>query len=279
MKTVISASRRTDIPAFYLPWFMKAIRNGEVTIRNPVYRNLSIRVNLHPEKVAWIVFWSRNYASFLKNHSLFSDYELFFHFTIISHHPVLEKHNLQQRQTVKQMESLVKIYGPDRITWRYDPIVIWRDADQIHTNYKSENFKDLCEQFSRLGIKRCYFSIVTPYLKFRQRFKKKYPRSILLSGQEGGIEHILENMREMAGNNGISLFSCCNDALIGNNIYKGRCISGHWLNQLNNSARVSEAKHPTREDCGCTRSVDIGDYIMHPCHYGCIYCYANPVWE
>jgi len=279
MKTIISASRRTDIPAFYLSWFMQAIRDREVTVHNPIYRNLTTRVNLHPDKVAWIVFWSRNYAYFLKNRSVFSDYELYFHFTIVSHHPVLEKHSLQQRKTIKQMESLVKYYGPDRITWRYDPIVIWRDTDQIHCNYNSDNFKFLCEQFSGLGMRRCYFSIVTTYLKFRQRFKKKYPGSNLVSWQDEGMEHILKDMQDTAANNDIDLFSCCKDALIGNNVYKGRCISGHNLNQLNNNARVSEAKQPTREDCGCTRSIDIGDYIMQPCHYGCIYCYANPVWE
>ncbi len=279
MKTVISASRRTDIPAFYLSWFMDAIRVGEISVNNPLYRNTITRVELNPENVSWIVFWSRNYKNLIKNHSFFSDYQLFFHFTIISHHRVLEKYFLKQKIALKQIASLVKFYGPNRIIWRYDPIVIWKELNQIHTNYNSENYRYLCEHISGLGVHRCYFSFATPYLKFRQRFKKKSPESILLSPEESNLDIILRDMRDIAAGYGISLYSCCNDDLIGNNTFKGKCISGSLLNNQYPGSRVSEAKHATRQDCGCTRSIDIGDYIRHPCPSGCIYCYANPVWE
>ncbi|WP_456443299.1 DUF1848 family protein, partial [Caldithrix abyssi] len=66
MKDIISASRRTDIPAFYLNWFIQRIREGFVEVQNPFYPQAVKRVLLDAEQVEWIVFWSRNYSHFLK---------------------------------------------------------------------------------------------------------------------------------------------------------------------------------------------------------------------
>ena len=128
MKTVVSASRRTDIPAYYLNWFMDRIREGEVSVQNPLYRRNFTRIDLSPESVEWIVFWSRNYANFLRNRSFFNNYRLFFHFTIISHHPLLEKIKLTQSKAIGQMEELIKYFGSDNLIGRYDPVVCWKDG-------------------------------------------------------------------------------------------------------------------------------------------------------
>jgi len=277
MKTVISASRRTDIPAFYLNWLIQVIKSGGVKVQNPVYKKMSMHVDMRAQSVEWIVLWSRNYAHFLKKHLFFSDYQLFFHFTILSHHRLLEKRNLPMAEAISQMESLIRYYGYDHIIWRYDPIVCWCENKDIFTNYKKNDFDYLCRTFSSMGIRRCYFSFVTMYSKFKRRFEKKYPRLDLLSNREKIFRNVLNEMREISDHYNIRLYSCCNDHLIGLNTYKGSCISGNILNTLNDKNRVTEAKAPTREDCGCTKSIDIGDYLKHPCYFGCMYCYANPV--
>lgn len=279
MKTVVSASRRTDIPAYYLNWFMDRIREGEVSVQNPLYRRNFTRINLSPESVEWIVFWSRNYANFLRNRSFFNNYRLFFHFTIISHHPLLEKVKLTHSKAIRQMEELIKYFGSDNLIWRYDPVVCWKDGGKITTNYSKTDFELYCREFSALGVKRCYFSYVTDYTKFKRRFQKKYPSLKILPGNKKIFYPILEEMREIAGNSEIVLYSCCNNTFLGSNTEKGHCISGALLNHLAGQRIVSEAKTPSREDCGCTRSIDIGDYLNHPCYFGCIYCYANPIWE
>ncbi|MHC1592009.1 MAG: DUF1848 family protein, partial [Candidatus Helarchaeales archaeon] len=58
MKTVISASRRTDIPAFYLDWFIERIHEGFVDVKNPFYPKQKSRVSLRKEDVHSIVLWS-----------------------------------------------------------------------------------------------------------------------------------------------------------------------------------------------------------------------------
>jgi hypothetical protein len=277
MKTVISASRRTDIPAFYLDWFIDRIRAGRVVVQNPVYKAHRYAVDLRPEAVEWIVFWSRNYKRFLERRDAFADYNLFFHFTIVSHHPQLERLRVSPGQSLKQIEKLATYYGPQRIIWRYDPIVIWQDSGKIHTNYSAADFKNWCRQLSNWGIRRCYFSFVSPYQKFLRRFNQKFPEYTLLAFNTSAGKEILSGLKDLAGTYGIELFSCGNDNLLDSQVSKGHCISGELLNRLAGESRVSTAKAPTRRDCGCTKSIDIGDYLLQPCRYDCIYCYAQKV--
>lgn len=276
MKTVISASRRTDIPAFYLNWFMDAIKSKSIKIQNPFYKKNYTAIDLSPSSVEWIVFWSRNYDNFLKNIHFFDEYNLFFQFTILSHHPVLEKTVLPITKAISQIEKLVLQFGKNRITWRYDPIVFWKESNTIQTNFNKNEFKFLCEKMQSFGISRCYFSFVTNYTKFKKRFNKKYP-NFGIEENQSNYYNVLKSMKEISKYYQINLFSCCNDVLVDNTIQKGSCISGHLLNSISGSKRISEAKVPTRPDCGCTKSFDIGNYNQQPCYFGCIYCYANPV--
>ncbi len=278
MKTIISASRRTDIPAFYLDWFIKAVRAGKAKVQNPVYKAQYFEVDLRPEQVEWIVFWSRNYQRFLKRRETFADYNLFFHFTILSHHYQLESSQLPAVQAMKQVEKLAGYYGPERIIWRYDPIVIWQESAEVLSNYSPQEYEDLCRQMSGLDIHTCYFSFVTPYQKFLRRFKQRFPDHRLVSYKRSAAaaQRILSGLKEAAAKYQVELYSCCNDKLVDPVIKKGHCISGELLNRLNGNTLVSQAKAPTRSDCGCTRSIDIGDYEQQPCYFGCMYCYANP---
>ena len=64
-RIVLSASRRTDIPAFYMPWFMKQIKRGVFEVVNPFNRQVRT-VPATPADVHTIVFWSKDFGLFLK---------------------------------------------------------------------------------------------------------------------------------------------------------------------------------------------------------------------
>lgn len=276
MKSVISVSRRTDIPAFYLKWFMEAIKAGQIEVTNPLYRRNSRIVKFDPDHVHWIVFWSRNYAHFLRSKDFFKDYQLFFHFTILPKTD-LEKSGISLGIALDQIKQLSQTYGPERIIWRYDPIVHWIENKKIRSNHDPKKFESLCRHINSLGIKRCYFSFVQSYQKYQRRFAKAFPNRQTYNLQLNEQMTILDQMIDISSKYNIVLYSCSNDKLLENRkIQKGHCINGSLLNKLDPSERVSEANASSRQDCGCTRSIDIGDYINHPCHYGCIYCYANP---
>lgn len=70
---IISASRRTDIPAFYMPWFMNRLREGYVAYPNPFSGQIHT-ISVAPEDVHSIVFWSKNYAPFLPHMDELSSY-------------------------------------------------------------------------------------------------------------------------------------------------------------------------------------------------------------
>lgn len=276
MKTIISASRRTDIPAFYLEWFIKAIRTGSVEVRNPFYRQTKRVVDLSAKSVGWIVFWSRNYGHFLKKREVFSEYNLFFHFTILP--PCkLEKSPFPLANSLAQIEKLVQFYGAERIIWRYDPLVFWSENNQTKTNHDPQQFNFLCREIGQMGVSRCYTSMVHPYKKFSARFKKHFPEDELINPEIQQRLDPLSEMSQIARTHGLTIYACCSDDLLqAEGVKKGHCIDGSLLSQLKPSQPVSRAKAPSREQCGCTLSIDIGDYQMQPCYFGCLYCYANP---
>lgn len=56
---IISASRRTDIPAFYWEWFQKRLQEQYVLVRNPLNLHQVSRISLRPEVVDGLVFWTK----------------------------------------------------------------------------------------------------------------------------------------------------------------------------------------------------------------------------
>ena len=85
-------------------------------------------------------------------------------------------------------------------------------------------------------------------------------------------------MAELADGQGISLASCAHDYLVSSRVAKARCIDPAFLFQVADSVEKKEAvkklkMSPTRKECGCAASFDIGAYDT--CDHGCVYCYAN----
>jgi hypothetical protein len=274
MKKVISASRRTDIPAFYLKWFMQRIKLGYLDVANPFNRNQLKRVYLSPDHLAWIVFWSRNYQFFIKNQDFFNDYQLYFHFTINPQHAILEPGMLKPSSALKQMETLARKYNPDRIMWRYDPIVFYRRNNLVETNHKMRVFREFLRSMSQFGIKSCMISVMTIYSKNIHR-AQKIPNFQFISPTKKLENLILRKIVDEAEKYNVKIFCCSNDRLLDiQGLMKGHCINGKLLNKLH-VERVTELRSFTRKECGCTRSEDIGDYINTPCKYFCLYCYAK----
>ena len=57
---IISASRRTDIPAYFSEWFLNRIEAQYAYVRNPMNIRQVSSISLSPELVDCIVFWSKN---------------------------------------------------------------------------------------------------------------------------------------------------------------------------------------------------------------------------
>ena len=79
---IISASRRTDIPAFYWEWFQKRLQEQYVLVRNPLNLHQVSRISLRPEVVDGLVFWTKNPEPMLKQLSVLDAYAYYFQFTL-----------------------------------------------------------------------------------------------------------------------------------------------------------------------------------------------------
>ena len=79
---IISASRRTDIPAFYSQWFFNRIKEGYVLVPNPYHPKMISRISLSPAVVDCFVFWTKNPAPMLNQLDKLQDYNYYFQFTL-----------------------------------------------------------------------------------------------------------------------------------------------------------------------------------------------------
>lgn len=278
MKQVISASKRTDLPAFFLPWLVDRIGDGYVKVPNPVYRSRSSCVSLKHDDVAWLVLWSKNFGPFQRFADHFEGYNLYFHFTANPENPVFEPHVPSSDQAIAQAEFLAARYGGARIAWRYDPIVTWRESGSWHSTYDPAWFARMCTALAPLGITRCFTSFCDAYPTVKHRIAATHPTTALVDVPAAIKQAWAAALRDIAAAYGITLYACSEPQLAGV-LPTGACIDGVLLSTLG-AARVSRAASGdrhflSRTACGCTRSVDIGDYGRHACRYSCLYCYAR----
>ncbi len=124
-------------------------------------------------------------------------------------------------------------------------------------------------------MERCYFSFVTEYNKVKRNFEEfQKSKDLTITDRSADFKIELANeLAAIAGRFGIEMFSCCGDNLIGERIKKAHCIDGSIIESLFFPEGLQYSQKPTRKDCGCTESTDIGTYDT--CPHGCVYCYAN----
>ena len=284
MKTVISASRRTDIPAFYMDGFMQGIHNGFFEVQNP-YNHKTFVVPASTMDVHTIVFWSKNYGPFIAGdygrQLEEKGYHLFFNFTLNAMPALLEPGlpNLEERLT--QLESLGSQYDPRSIHWRFDPLCFF----QTETHGIQDNLKDfslIAEKAAILGVRRCVTSFMDMYPKIKRRLTR-YPGLEFVQVPMQKKVDVLKEMSRILEPMGMLLQTCCEKEVleqIGDEVPIGRsaCIPSDLIMKLF-GGRVSLGKDTgqrVKAGCGCFKSVDIGSYNRQPCHHRCLYCYANP---
>jgi hypothetical protein len=271
---VISASRRTDIPAFYSKWFANRLEAGFCHWINP-FGGQVYRVSLKPEDCLAIVFWTRNPQPLLPHlHSLEErGMAFYFHYTINGYPPELETHSPLVGVAVEQFQRLSDVIGPHLVHWRYDPIIL---SSCTSVDYHAERFAALSRQLEGY-TERCYFSFLDLYGKTARNLRRvaaahgvsfdepSLQTRRLLSGQ----------LMAIASDRHMVLLTCCGDELIERGIQKAHCVDAAFISTLCSSPDLGAGLKaaPTRTDCGCAEATDIGAYDT--CIFGCSYCYAT----
>jgi Domain of unknown function (DUF1848) len=267
MPMIISASRRTDIPAFYSDWLLNRLAEGFCDVLHP-YTRKWFRVPLKPENVGAIVFWSKNYAPLLPKLDAIArtTKNLFFHFTITANSD-LELRVLDYREAAKDYVHLAKRYSPDHIVWRFDPICI---TDDLPFEVYEERFT-ACAELLQGHAASCIISFAHPYRKMIRNLEK-YTDHRLVETAKDEQRACVARIADRAARYGIRLLACCSDHLLSDTVGKARCIDGAELSILFGTA-LDTRSAASRRECGCSKSIDIGAYDT--CGHGCVYCYAN----
>ncbi len=273
---IISASRRTDIPALYSKWFINRIRAGWCIVPNPMNSHQATRVPLSPKDVDVIVFWSKNPSPLIPYLEELDKqkYRYYFQFTVNDYPPALEPNIPSLENRIETFLELSRRVTPSRVIWRYDPIII--------SNFTS--VESHIEKFSRIATElkgatqRVMVSIVDLYKKTDKRLKQ-------LEKEEGfsfargdslldNVTFLLKELSIIASKNDIEIFTCAEETDYSQlGIPPGRCIDNELMYKCW-SLNLKYKKDPfQRPVCLCATSKDIG--INNTCKHACAYCYAT----
>lgn len=266
MPQVISASRRTDIPNHYAPWFAQRVKEGYVLVRNVRDFHQVRKIDLRPESVACIVFWTKNPEPMRPYLDALEAYAYLFHYTITPYGTDLEPRIPPMGESIDSFRRLADKIGSDRMIWRYDPVLINKSYP---LGYHIESFAYIARKLEGY-TKQCTFS-----------FMDKYPH---LETQIAslGIEMIGEHVRNAIAHSfalhcasfGMRLVTCAEPYDFERfGISHGSCIDPDMVERISGYAMAERRDKGQRPDCRCAPSIDIGMY--NTCLNLCAYCYAN----
>ncbi len=309
---IISASRSTDIPAFYSDWFVERLEAGYVKWFNP-FNGKPLYVSLTDAHL--FVFWSKNPQPMLEPLPERKESALdvldarkanyYFQFTLNDYDAErIEPRVPQVGKRIETFRALFERLGRDRVVWRFDPLVL-TDTLTVTT---------LLEKVERLGDR------IAPYasrLVFSFIDISNY-KKVSANLDRGGIaarEFIPEEMEEVASRigelargwgikagtcgeikdldkYGVEHNRCIDDRLIAKCFHHDSALMsfigaefvqgdmfGETEEECSDRWVVPEAVHAKHKDsgqrsaCGCIASKDIGEY--NTCPHLCHYCYAN----
>lgn len=264
---IISASRRTDIPAFYSDWFMERIKDGFVLVRNPLNIHQVSKIKLTPDVVDFIVFWTKNPEPLLNKLDKLQDYNYYFQFTLNSYDTDIEEYVPNKgKYVLSTFKKLSDMIGKEKIIWRYDPILI---NDKYSIDYHLKNFEKLAKQLSGY-TEKCTISFIDLYRKTEHNLKDVNIKPF----DDTTIRKIAKDLVCIAQNYNLKMDTCAEKIDLSDyGIEHAHCIDADLMEKLTNYQYCLNKDKNQRKECGCVESIDIGAY--NTCKNGCKYCYAN----
>ena len=306
---IISASRSTDIPAFYAKWFFNRLAKGYCTWYNP-FNQQKMYISFKNCKV--IVFWTKNPKPILPYLHELDERGIHYYFQVTLNDYIkdgFEPKVPSVDERVKTFKQLSQMIGRERVIWRFDPLIITPTISP----------RELLKRIWNIGNKlkgytdKLVFSFVDvkTYRKVQNNMVKEtqfFTKDDVENAEANYVQRIeiaqgLQKIREAWNKDGweINIATCAEDIdleLYG--IEHNRCIDSELMKQIfaNDEELVyylhtlkwpernmfgelpplpkkekSVKDSGQRKICGCMVSKDIG--IYNTCHYLCVYCYAN----
>ena len=285
---IVSASRSTDIPAFYSVWLMERMKDGYCNWVNPFNREV-FRVSF--EDVRMIVFWSKNPKPMIGR---LDDLEgmgfcnYYFQFTLNDYVcEGLEPNVPPVEDRLETFKAFAKRIGKERVIWRYDPLIL---SDDLTVDVLLERIARIGKELRGSTEKLVFsFADIQDYRKVAKNLEGTTCREFTAA------EKIVfaKGLREINLDLGLEMATCAEDIdLSAYGIKHNKCVDDDLMMRLFNtdsklmdfigaeydmidgwSIKKSKKDKGQRKACGCVSSKDIGMY--NTCPHLCKYCYAN----
>ena len=267
---IVSASYRTDIPAFYAEWFLRRLDAGFALVRNP-YSAQMYRVDLRRERVTGFVFWTRNFAPLLEHLDRLQSFGRPFlvQFTITDYPRAIEPAVIPAEKAVAQMHRLAREVHPLCPVWRYDPVLF---TSLTPPAFHLANFRALAAQLEG-ATDEVVISFAQIYAKSRRNLDAAARRHGFSweDPPDEAKRGLAERLAEEAGRHGMRLTVCSQPEYLAPGAEEARCVDARRLARISGEPVTAPLKG-NRPGCACHESRDIGDYDT--CPHGCLYCYA-----
>jgi hypothetical protein len=250
---IISASYRTDIPAFYGEWFMTRLDAGYCLVANP-YSNQPYRVSLRREDVDGFIFWTKNLGPFMNYLTQIRKrgYPFIIQYTITGYPRALEFSVVDAQRAIEHMKVVAGTYGPRTAVWRYDTIVF---SSLTPPDFHRRNFERLAR-----ALQATTDEVVISFAQIYQKTR----RNMNWAARHFGFTW--EDPPDV-----VKCTLCGQRQFLTPGIADARCIDAWRLADVAGTPIATGSKGH-RRGCGCHASRDIGAYDT--CPHGCVYCYA-----
>ncbi|MGN0485251.1 MAG: DUF1848 domain-containing protein [Lachnospiraceae bacterium] len=264
---IISASRRTDIPAYYSEWFYNRIKEQCLYVRNPMNAHQISRIDLSPEVVDCIVFWTKNPEPMIARLEELKQYHYYFQFTLTGYGKDIEPNVPHKKEKmIPIFQTLSEKIGSEKVIWRYDPIIF---TETYTPEYHIKAFRQIAEAL-RGYTKKSVISFVDIYAKNKKNMETVHSQEMT----KEQLNAFAKELADIAKANDMAIGSCAEAIdLDFCGIEHNSCIDKQLIEQLIGCKIKAGKDKNQRTECGCVDSIEIGTY--NTCLHGCKYCYAN----
>lgn len=307
---IISASRSTDIPAFYADWFFDRLNKGYSAWTNPFN---GVKSYVSYSETRFIVFWSKNPRPLLEYLHILEERNIkcYIQYTLNDY----EKEKLEKVPTlsnrIETFKMLVDRLGKGAVVWRFDPLIL---TDNISIDDLLRKIQNIGDQLKGYTEKLVFsYADITSYRKVKANLERNkilyhewnemlmdtFAKKISIMNKERNWNYTLATCGEKINIDkyGIEHNRCIDSDLITKLAWKDTklmefmkvkigCVPTPTLfgdANIPDKAIILPDNHyfisahkkdpGQRELCGCMAAKDIGEY--NTCPHLCEYCYAN----
>ncbi|MCR4667214.1 MAG: DUF1848 domain-containing protein [Desulfovibrio sp.] len=308
---IVSASRSTDIPAFYADWFFTRIEEGYSVWTNPFNRK-AMRVSY--KDTAFIVFWSKNPKPLLNHLDKLDRKNIGYYIQYTLNNYEKEKFEPNLPSYTERIETFCRLsekIGKKGVIWRNDPLMLTSELGTDELLRRLERTGNALSGYTEKLV--VSFVDINSYKNVKNKLKRK---GIIY--KDWTDDTMIKFAKELSILNkkwNYDISTCCEEIDLSEyGIQHNKCIDDHLIAKISYNDKklmdylgfkictareapllkdmtenadsvvisddtyaiqVKKAKKDNgqRKNCGCIKSKDIGQY--NTCKHFCVYCYAN----